>query len=60
MANMATVEVGPMKASDALISRAIEAQTALLRERLSQTPPVELPPAPPPSGVPVDAPKAAP
>ncbi len=60
MANMAAVEIGPMKAADDMIERAVDAQTALLRERLSKAPPVELPPAPPPSGVPVDPPQAAP
>ncbi len=60
MANMAAVEIGPMKAADDMIARAVDAQTALLRERLSKAPPIELPPAPPPSGVPVEAPAPAP
>lgn len=52
MANMAAVEIGPLKASDALIARAIDVQTAQLRERLAKAPPaVELPPAPPSSGL---------
>ncbi|MDP2358877.1 MAG: hypothetical protein Q8M31_22860 [Beijerinckiaceae bacterium] len=60
MSNMAAVEIGPMKAADDMIARAVDAQTALLRERLEQAPPVELPPAPPPSGVPADPPPPAP
>lgn len=60
MANMAAVEIGPMKAADVLIARAVEAQTTALRERLNLAPPVELPPTPPPSGIPVDAPAPPP
>lgn len=60
MANMAAVEIGPMKVSDALIARAVDLQIAQLTERLQKAPPVDLPPAPPPSGVPADAPAAAP
>jgi hypothetical protein len=60
MANMAAVEIGPMKASDALISRAVEVHAGHVRERLAQAPPVELPATPPPSGVAVEPPKPAP
>ncbi len=56
LANMAAVEIGPMRAAPELIARAVEAQTALLQERLAKAPPVELPPAPPPSGVPAVTP----
>ena len=53
MANMAAVEIGPMKAAQGLIARAVDAQSALLRERLEkQPPPADLPAAPPPSGIP--------
>ena len=53
MANMAAVEIGPMKAAPGLIERAVETQTALLRERMeTQPPPIDLPPTPPPSGIP--------
>lgn len=63
MANMAAVEIGPMKAAPGLIARAVDAQTALLRERLEkQPPPADLPATPPPSGIPPgpDAPAPAP
>ncbi|MBX9757732.1 MAG: hypothetical protein K2Y29_03075, partial [Beijerinckiaceae bacterium] len=54
MANMAAVEIGPMfKAAPGLIARAVDVQTAQLRERLErQPPPADLPPTPPPSGIP--------
>lgn len=57
LANMAAVEIGPMRAADALIARAVDAQTALLHERRAKAPPVDLPPAPPPSGIPATGPQ---
>lgn len=51
MANMAAVEIGPLRASDLLVANAVAMQTAQLRERLASAPPVDLPAAPPPSGV---------
>lgn len=58
MANMAAVEIGPMKADEDLIARAVEAQTARLREQFETSQrPADLPAAPPPSGV---SPESAP
>ncbi|MFN3892439.1 MAG: hypothetical protein ACK4MV_18750 [Beijerinckiaceae bacterium] len=51
MANMAAVEIGPMRASASLIELAVEAQTAQLREKLEKEPQADLPASPPPSGV---------
>ena len=56
MANMAAVEIGPLKAAGSLIARAVAAQNAQLVEKLQSAPPVDLPPEPPPSGLPSAAP----
>lgn len=60
LANMAAVEIGPLRASDSLIARAIDVQTAQLRQQLENEPPAELPAAPPPTGVVADPPNPAP
>lgn len=60
LANMAAVEIGPMKASSRLIAGAVDAHAAQMAERIAQSAPVELPPSPPPSGVPPQPPVSAP
>lgn len=56
MANMAAVEIGPMRASGSLIAQAVAAHTAQLIEKLESAPPVDLPATPPPSGLSANAP----
>jgi hypothetical protein len=60
LANMAAVEIGPMKASSRLIAAAVDAHAAQMAERMAQSAPVDLPLSPPPSGVPREPPSSAP